>query len=340
MQGQEGAFRSPWPVVGIALLIAGLGGVSCLAQAAAGSTALPPSASPTITPAPTLTPSPTPSPLFSGEEAMQHVRAQMAFGPRPTGSEASRRTAEYIQTRLRAAGWEAEEQTFTYRGVPVRNLIGRAGQRGGPVFLLGAHYDTRLRADRDPEASAQPVPGANDGASGVAVLLELARVLDLSTVQGEVWLVFFDAEDNGRLDGWDWVIGSRYFATNMAVTPEYVIVVDMIGDAEQDIYYEGNSDPLLREHLWTLAAELGYSAYFIPEVQHTLLDDHVPFLERGIPAIDVIDFDYPYWHTVEDTVDKVSPESLERVGRVLETFLESGGRYPVSGEGAAERGGN
>jgi len=215
-----------------------------------------------------------------------------------------------------------------YQGITARNLTGIAGDPNGPIFLIGAHYDTRRVADQDRLFPARPEPGANDGASGVAVLLELARVLDLSRVHGQVWLVFFDAEDNGRLDGWDWIVGSTYYADELPVIPSYAIVVDMVGDSEQEIYLEGNSDPVLQGHLWNIAASLGYEEYFIPELRHTMIDDHIPFQQRGIPAVDIIDFEYPYWHTTGDTVDKLSPSSLERVGRVLETFLESGGDYP------------
>ena len=259
---------------------------------------------------------------------MSHVEAQMEFGPRPTGSDAWLQTGDYILAQLSKNGWHTEVQTFTYRGIEGRNLIGRGGIEGGAVFLVGAHYDTRRRADRDLASPELPVPGANDGASGVAVLLELARVLDLNAVDGEVWLVFFDAEDNGRLDGWDWIVGSSYFAAHLAIVPEYVIIVDMVGDADQDIYFEVSSEPDLGAYLWTVAASLGYSDYFIPELRHSILDDHTPFLRKGIPAVDIIDFDYPYWHTTEDTIDKVNPASLERVGRTLETFFEAGGRYP------------
>lgn len=271
----------------------------------------------------------TPAPLlFDGDEAMRHVHTQMAFGPRPTGSEASRQTAEYILDTLANLGWRTEVRPFTYRGVEGRNLIARAGPEGGPIFLFGAHYDTRRRADQDPHTPDMPVPGANDGASGVAVLLELARVLDREALQGEVWLVFFDAEDNGRLDGWEYIVGSRHFVENLEVRPDYAVIVDMVGDADQNIYLEHNSDPLLSAHLWQIAADLGYGDHIMAEVRHAVLDDHTPFLEAGIPAVDIIDFDYPYWHTMQDTADKLSAESLERVGRVLETFLEAGGNYP------------
>jgi hypothetical protein len=276
-----------------------------------------------------LVPSPTPEPVFSGERALELVAMQMDFGPRPTGSEAIGALGDAILTHLRDAGWETSEQPFEVQGVQARNLVGASGA-DGPVIILGAHYDTRMQADQDQTSPEAPVPGANDGASGVAVLLELARVLDVSRVDGQVWLVFFDAEDNGRLGEWQWIMGSQYFADHLSVVPAYVIVADMVGDADQGIYFEGNSDPVLRDHLWGVAAQLGYQDAFIPEIRHTMVDDHLPFAQRGIPAVDLIDFDYPYWHTTQDTIDKVSAASLERVGRVLEVFLESGGRYPAA----------
>lgn len=261
---------------------------------------------------------------FDGNRALEHVAAQMALGPRPTGSSASQATAEYILTTLRELGWETEVQPFEYQGVDAQNLVARAGNTDGPVLMFGAHYDTRRRADQDPEQPDMPVPGANDGASGVAVLLELARSIDLERVNGEVWLVFFDAEDNGHLDGWEYIAGSREFVAQMTVRPLYFVLVDMIGDADQQLYLERNSDPELSLYLWQIAHELGYAESFIMVENHAMLDDHTPFSEAGIPAVDIIDFDYPYWHTVEDTLDKISATSLERVGRVLEFFLERG----------------
>jgi glutaminyl-peptide cyclotransferase len=302
-------------------------------------TALPASAE---APAPSEAPSPalapvvsTPAPHdFDGERAMQFVEAQMAFGPRPTGSEASIQVGDYIIEQLEAAGMEVSTQPFVYQGVEARNIIGRLGA-GEPLRIFAAHYDTRLLADQDADSPDQPVPGANDGASGVAVLLELAFALDWDTISGEVWFVFFDAEDNGRIGGWEWIVGSRYFANQLTAAPQYLILLDMVGDADQQLYYEGNSDPVLSEQLWSLAAELGYSDYFIPAYRHYMIDDHTPFVERGIPAVDIIDFDYPYWHTTADTIDKLDAASLERVGHVLEAFLESGGqrRSPVESEG-------
>jgi len=266
---------------------------------------------------------------FDGDRAFQHVAAQVALGPRPTGSEASRQTAEYIARHVSALGWQVENQDFVYRGTPARNIIARAGQ--GPVVILGAHYDTRRQADRDPDPArrSEPVLGANDGASGVAVLLELARVLRPARIPYEIWLVFFDAEDNGGLDGWEFIAGSTFLANNLAVKPEMVIVVDMIGDADQQIYQERTSTRALVERIWQVAAELGYQGFFLPSVKYSIVDDHTPFLRLGIPAADLIDFDYPSWHTTQDTLDKVSPDSLERVGRVVQRFLEQGGLPPT-----------
>jgi len=275
-------------------------------------------------PAPTAAP-PTPAiEHFDGGVAYQHVLDQVGFGPRPTGSTASRQTGDYIIGQLEAAGWAVEVQEFTYMATPARNIIGRAGD--GPIAIIGAHYDTRRRADNDPDSArrADPVMGANDGASGVAVLLELARVLDRKALRNQVWLAFFDAEDNGRLDGWEFIAGSRYMAEHLSVTPAFVIVADMIGDADQQIYQERTSTPALQDRVWAIAEQLGYQDYFLPEAKWSMLDDHTPFLQLGIPALDLIDFDYPYWHTVADTADKVAPAALERVGRVLETLLEGG----------------
>ena len=188
--------------------------------------------------------------------------------------------------------------------------------------LLGAHYDSRMFADNDPDPAnqTQPVPAANDGASGVAVLLELARTLPKDTVP--VWLVFFDAEDNGRIEGWDWILGSREFVKNNPIQPRAVVIVDMIGDADLNIYKEQNSNPAIdRMRSGKQPKSLGYGEKFIRQYKYSMLDDHTPFLEAGIPAVDIIDFDYPYWHTTQDTPDKVSAESLKAVGDTLLAWI-------------------
>jgi glutaminyl-peptide cyclotransferase len=318
----------------LVLLIGFVGLVVWLGFAVApGVRSLLPTPSPTVpvAPAPSLSPIPAPtaSPTpavsagkFDGLSAFQYVQAQMAIGPRPTGSDADRKTGDYIVAQLRQNGWQVEEQEFVYRGVPARNIIGRAGK--GPVALIGAHYDTRRVADEDRNAAmrTEPVPGANDGASGVAVLLELARTLDKSRLSNEVWLTFFDAEDNGRLAGWDFIAGSTEMASRLTVTPAMVVIADMVGDRDLQLYKEQNSTPDLVDRIWRIAARLGYEGTFLPTAKWSMLDDHTPFLQKGIPAVDLIDFDYPYWHTTQDTADKVAPESLEQVGRVLQVLLE------------------
>jgi len=280
--------------------------------------------------------------VFSGDRAYAHVLAQTAIGPRPTGSDNAERARDYIVSHLIGQGWEVITQTFSYSDTMVTNVVGKAGQ--GPAIVVGAHYDTRREADADPDPLAQqePVLGANDGASGTAVLLELAQVLDRDSLDNEVYLAFFDADDNGGLDGWDWAVGSRHMANEWAAgrgpgsalgqsvqadptavpLPEFLIVVDMVGDADQQIFMERNSSLALTEAIWEQARKLGYAEFFVPEYRWDMVDDHTPFLAAGIEAVDIIDFDYAYWHTTEDTADKVSAESLQRVGSVLKAFLE------------------
>ncbi len=270
-----------------------------------------------------LPPTPTPLPrTFDGELAHRWIARQCDLGYRITGTEANRKAAAMFGDELRSLGWEVRVQEFTYRDTPVRNLIAWKGT--GPAVMLGAHYDTRRAADE--EDPSVPVMGANDGASGVAVLLELARALDMDTVEHRVYLAFFDAEDNGRLDGWDWIVGSTYMAEHWGEAGEppleAMVLVDIIGDADQQVYYERNSDPALSEQLWRIAGQLGYGERIIPQAKYAMEDDHIPFVRRGIPSVDMIDFDYPYWHTTQDTPDKVSAESLEAIGRTLEAWLE------------------
>lgn len=267
-------------------------------------------------------PPPTQADTFSGELAYGWVTRQCDLGYRISGSEANRQAGDMIITELRNLGWDVQEQVFEYQETQIRNILAWHGE--GPALLLGAHYDTRRSADQEnPET---PVMGANDGASGVAVLLELARALDEDALEHQVYLAFFDAEDNGHLDGWDWIVGSSYMAEhweeNGQSPLEAMVLVDMIGDADQQVYYEHNSDVALREELWAIAAALGYGERIIPELRHAMLDDHIPFARAGIPSVDMIDFDYPYWHTTQDTPDKVSAESLEVIGRTLEAWLE------------------
>lgn len=262
---------------------------------------------------------------FSGSRALQHVRRMIRMGSRAVGTEGNLQAADYIVSHVERYGWEIEKDCFAYGGETLCNIIAKKGE--GPIVLVGTHFDTRPVADRDPVDRTQPVPGANDGASGTSVLLELARTLEQDKIAGsQVWLVFFDGEDSGDIGGWDWAVGSNHLAQRLTKEPqnrvEYAIIVDMVGDADQQLFYEWSSSLWLKEELWGLAAELGYSNVFQATHKHHIIDDHTPFLKIGIPAALIIDFDYPYWHTLDDTPDKLDARSLQRVGHVLKTWLE------------------
>jgi len=262
-----------------------------------------------------------PQQVFNSTRAMQDAAAQVSFGPRIPGSIGHSLAVDYITQELVKAGWQVEIQETISMGHPIRNIIAQRGN-GSPWVLLGTHYDTRQISDLDPDVDrrADPVPGANDGASGVAVLLELARVLPRDTTP-QVWLVFFDAEDQGNIPGWDWILGSRAYVESLQEYPDKVVIVDMIGDSDLNVYQERNSNPIITAEIWETAASLGFENHFIPEVKYSILDDHTSFLEQGIPAIVIIDFDFPYWHTTADTLDKISPDSLEMIGKTLLKWL-------------------
>ena len=257
---------------------------------------------------------------FDGQRAYADVETQVAFGPRVPGLEGHAKIREWMREELTKAGWQVEDQESEALGHPIHNIVAKRSAEP-PQIILGAHYDSRIFADHDPDPSqlTNYVPGANDGASGVAVLLELARILPEDTPP--IWLAFFDAEDNGNIEGWDWILGSSEFVQNNSIQPRAVIIVDMIGDADLNIYKERNSNPALTDEIWETAKNLGYENIFIPQYKHSMLDDHTPFLRAGMPAIDIIDFDYPYWHTTQDTPDKVSAESLQAVGETLQMWV-------------------
>lgn len=254
---------------------------------------------------------------FNGNQALKDVQYQVNLGPRTPGSQAHELEIKWIQSNLEQAGWIVELQTGRINGHQLTNIIGTKGT-GKPFIILGAHFDTRLVADHDPNPAYQslPVPGANDGASGVVILLELARKIP-SAQPGTISLAFFDTEDQGDIPGWDWILGSTYFVDHLQESPDKVVIIDMVGDKDLNIYYDRNSNKALSQEIWKIAAQNGFSKNFIAQDKYWMLDDHTPFLKSGIDAIDIIDFDYPYWHTASDTVDKVSAASLKAVGQTL-----------------------
>ena len=265
-----------------------------------------------------------PAPDFDGSHAMQYAQTLFEFGYRTPGSDAISASADYITTELSQAGWKVEYQEFIHKNVPLRNIIAKNSDAPADV-LIGTHYDTRQISDEEENTllRSTPVPGANDGTSGTAVLMELARSLEDTDLS--IHLIFFDGEDQGRINEWDWSVGAQYYADQLVSYPKNVIIIDMIGDADLNIYKEKNSDPELKQEIWDIADDLEFGTVFVNSEKYSMIDDHLPFVNLGIPACLLIDFDYPYWHTRSDTLDKISEDSLSAVGSVLLQWIDD---YP------------
>ncbi len=273
---------------------------------------------------------------FDGQRAYQWLVQQVAFGPRVPDTEGSRQTQAFIAQKLQEAGAQVLRQEFevTYRSKRYRmaNLIGTIQGKSDRKVLLCAHYDTRPVADQDPNPANRnkPIPGANDGASGVAVLLEIAQVLKNHRPPRTVVMVFFDGEDLGDIEDGGMLFGSRYFAQNLTVNginlkAEMGVLLDLVGDkdfASNDEWYSRYYAVQLVRGLLQAATQLGYQNHFFRPPTLTIIDDHVPLNEiAGIPTANIIDFDYPYWHTLQDTPDKCSPETLAIVGKTVLQWL-------------------
>ena len=272
---------------------------------------------------------PPPPREFDGPAAFRYIEAQMAFGPRIPGTEPHERAAAWLDSLLRERADTVVAQrwrhvTTTGDTLPMANFIARFRPDAAQRLLFLAHWDSRPRADapgsRD---STLPVPGANDGGSGVALLLGVADVLKRSPPAIGVDLLFVDGEDYGDFTATptDVLIGSRHYAANQVPGPAplYAVLFDLVADRELQIYQEGNSlvgAPEVVNLVWEAARTTGHGGSFIDSPRHTLIDDHLELQKVGIRAIDVVDFDYPAWHTPDDTIDKVSAASLQIVGDV------------------------
>jgi len=269
---------------------------------------------------------------FDGQAAYLILKDQVAFGPRNPGSGGHAACQEYLFSALQASCAQAETQPFVHtsggQDYQMANLIGVLNPGGGDRILIAAHWDTRPYANEDPDPANRntPIPGANDGASGVAVLLQLAVQLSKVQLPYEVVIILFDGEDFGKtLD--EYFLGSKYFAANLGdYAPKRAILLDMVGDSDLGLPKEVNSvasDPALVDLIWQEGSALGFPQYR-HELGLAIEDDHIPLIEAGIPSVDVIDFTYPYWHTLADTPDKCSPDSLLAVGEVLYHLITEG----------------
>ncbi len=271
---------------------------------------------------------------FEGDVAYTYVEQQVAFGPRVPNTTGHVAAGDWIIERLRATADSVETQEWVHvtlegDSLRMRNIIGRFRPDVPSRILYVAHWDTRPKADKSQNLAQQqmPVPGANDGGSGVAVLLGVADALRANPSNFGVDLLFVDGEDYGVFaEESDVLIGSKYFAANLpeGYAPLFGVVWDMVGDFNQRFEKEANSvngAPEVVTRVWARADDIGYGRVFRNSFGLEITDDHVPLLEAGLRVIDVIDLDYPHWHTTEDTVDKVSAESLQVVGDVAMALL-------------------
>jgi glutaminyl-peptide cyclotransferase len=315
--------------LGAAALVAIAGIVAC------GGTSQPSAASPSTPPARSATnqsaaskpteaaPTADQTGGFDGARAYEHVAALVSFGPRPPASEGIRRSQDYIIAQLKTFGCEIDQDDFhasTPKGdVQMKNIMAKAPGTGQGIILLLTHYDTL--------SSVENFVGAEDSASSTGLMIEMARQLCGKKGPNSVWIAFLDGEEafvNWNQDN-DHTYGSRELAARMALSGDLkrvraVILADMIGQYNLSIQRQSNSPKWLNDLVWKTAARLGYKDIFVSQETQTS-DDHDPFLERGVPALDIIDLnDYinaGYWHTTQDTLDKVSPRSVAIVGHVI-----------------------
>lgn len=276
---------------------------------------------------------------FDADRAFEHVRRQVAFGPRPSGSAAIVQTRKYIVTELQSYGLKVSEEAFTATTpvgkIEMVNVLAELPGASPETLVIASHFDTKRMGN---------FVGANDGGSSTGVLLEIARVLSESAKTRKpdltIQFAFFDGEEAViEWTGDDSTYGSRHYVAarqkaGTLGTIRGLLLLDMIGDRDLNIAREGNSTAALTDAIWSKAASLGYSKHFVPE-KLFIEDDHVPFLTAGIPAVDLIDFRYgtnherygsggpanAYWHTPDDTLDKVSAESLKIVGDTVVASL-------------------
>jgi len=298
----------------------------------------------------------TPKTGFDGQAALGYVQAHLAFGPRTPGTPAHDSAANWIIAEMKKrtdSVWVQRWTQTTPEGnkLPLTNILARFNPTASQRVLYITHWDTRPKADDDNNFGnrARPILGANDGASGVGLFMALGDVFKKTPPSLGVDLLFVDGEDWGNFEadqsgGYpDALFGSQYFAANPPspdYKPLYGVLFDMIGDADLQIYQEGNSvqnAPEVVRRVWDTASELGYSRHFVSEVGEFVTDDHMPLQKKGLRVVDVLDIQYgplpsghngfthaspDYHHTSQDTMDKLSTQSLQMVGDVAATLVK------------------
>lgn len=273
---------------------------------------------------------------FDGEGALEYAKAQLSFGPRVPGTPGAQRAGDWIIGQMKQRADTVIVQAWTHvtldgKQLPMRNILARFNPGATSRILYVTHWDTRPTSDAAENLSERgvPVPGANDGASGVALFVALGDALKRVPPTQGVDLLFVDGEDYGQFDEKlaDVLIGSRWFAAHPpepGYKPIFGVLWDMIGDRDLKIKKEGYSvqqAPEVVERVWSTAAELGHADVFVEETAGAITDDHVPLLQAGMRVIDVIDLDYPHHHRPTDTLDKISARSLAIIGEVAEALL-------------------
>jgi glutaminyl-peptide cyclotransferase len=271
-------------------------------------------------------------PAFDADRAYAFLVAQCDMGTRVPNTPPHEVCKQYIIKEITPYVDKVDTQDFVFndpdrhKRLLLTNIIGVINPTAPRKVLLFTHWDTRPTADQDLEPSNKfkPIPGADDGASGTAVLIELARTFHATRPKVGVVLLFVDGEDWGSypsLSDDHMYLGARHFAADPGpYRPNYAILLDMIGDKNLQVHRERTSEdvhPEINDKVWSAAADLGYTDAFPNDVKYQMGDDHDTFNDHGIPAIDLIDFDYPYWHTLQDTPDKCSPHALQVVGQVV-----------------------
>lgn len=280
--------------------------------------------------------------IFEADSAYKYIEQQVNFGPRVPNTEAHRQCAKWLASELTRHGAIVHEQhailkAFDGTKLNATNIIGQFNPEVENRLLLMAHWDCRPWADADPNPQnhTKPVDGANDGASGVGVLLELARLIGLSQTDKGIDILFLDAEDWGTEgDDESWALGARYFVNNPFKTgyfPTEAILLDMVGGHNAIFRRELFSEhyaPTLVDKIWAVAEQSGYSNTFSNETGGAITDDHIEFIKAGIPAIDIIEYNpytetgfNPTWHTVSDNMSAIDRTSLKAVGQTVINYI-------------------